>query len=302
MFDVLALGAVAIDQLVFVEAFPPPNVKTVVIRTEQQCGGLSATALVAAARLGAQCAYAGLLGNDDGSRFAMDAMRHEGIDLTHVVKQADAGPIRSVIIVGEKGHTRNIFPAHPAFTGAHATLPDAHVIRSARVLHVDHVGPEGMVRAAQIARTAQIAVVSDIERNESPLFETLLGLVDHVVMSEEFARQLLGTDDPAQAALGLWTPARATVAITCGDRGCYYTDDGTRVSHQPAFEVAVVDTTGCGDVFHGGYCAALARNMALDERIRFASAAAALKATQPGAQAGAPTLAQVENFLQKTAN
>ena len=297
MFDVIALGAVAIDHLVYVEAYPAPNTKSFVLRSEQQCGGLSATALVAASRLGARCAYAGMLSDDAPSQFVMDAMRQDDIDLSHVVRQDGAGPVRSVIIVGERDHTRNIFPEHPAFTGAHATLPEADVIRSSRVLHVDHVGVDGMIHAAQIAREADIPVVCDVERRDSPHFAELLALVDHVVMSYEFASALLGTADATEAMRQLWSPSRAVVAITHGEHGCHFTDDGLHVSHQAAFNVNVVDTTGCGDVFHGAYCAALAQNMPLAERIRFASAAAALKATKPGAQAGAPTLAMVDRFL-----
>jgi len=60
-----------------------------------------------------------------------------------------------------------------------------------------------------------------------------------------------------------------------------------------------VDTTGCGDVFHGAYAASLARRLPLGERLRFASAAAALKATRPGGQAGIPDLQAVARFLEE---
>lgn len=69
------------------------------------------------------------------------------------------------------------------------------------------------------------------------------------------------------------------------------------VKHQPAFKVRAVDTTGCGDVFHGAYAAALALGVTLSERVRLATAAAALKATQPGGQRGIPTRNQVDEFL-----
>ena len=69
------------------------------------------------------------------------------------------------------------------------------------------------------------------------------------------------------------------------------------VQHYPAFKVKAIDTTGCGDVFHGAYAVALARGQDLTERIRFASATAALKATRHGGQAGIPTRRQVEKFL-----
>ena len=61
----------------------------------------------------------------------------------------------------------------------------------------------------------------------------------------------------------MWSPERKVVAITCGAEGCWYLDDAAPFSpqHQPAFRVTVVDTTGCGDVFHGAYAAALVREM-----------------------------------------
>lgn len=52
-WDVLGLGCAAVDDLLYVASFPVPDSKTRVLRAERQCGGLTATALVAAARLGA---------------------------------------------------------------------------------------------------------------------------------------------------------------------------------------------------------------------------------------------------------
>ena len=70
-------------------------------------------------------------------------------------------------------------------------------------------------------------------------------------------------------------------------------DNASVMRHQPAFKIKAIDTTGCGDVFHGAYAAALARGMSAPERIRFASAAAALKAEKSGgAQQGIPSLAR----------
>ena len=64
-YDVLGLGSVAVDDLLYVPHYPPADAKLQVRRRERQCGGLTATALVAAARLGARCAYAGVLGEDE---------------------------------------------------------------------------------------------------------------------------------------------------------------------------------------------------------------------------------------------
>ncbi len=295
-FDVLALGAVAVDHLLYVERYPPPNVKVSVWQSLRQGGGLSATALIAAARLGARCAYAGMLGTDEASQFVRATLSREGVDLTHCLVRADAGPIRSTIIIGNAPPTRNIFTEHPARCGAAAHWPPAALIQAARVLHVDHVGLAGMLRAALIARASRVPIVADVER-ALPGARVLLRLVDHVVMSWEFAATLTQAETPAEAVRALWSPHRALVAVTDGENGAFFTTNGHDVHHQPAFRVEVVDTTGCGDVFHGAYCAALAWGLPAHQRIRLAAAAAALKATQRGAQAGAPTRQQVQALL-----
>jgi sugar/nucleoside kinase (ribokinase family) len=296
-YDILGLGIATIDDLVYVAHYPPPNTKSPALRRERQCGGLTMTAFVAAVRLGARCAYAGQLGDDDDSRTVLAAMQHESIDTSHVVHVAEARPVISTIIVGENG-TRNIFPWHPDIEGAHPTLPPELVIRNCKVLFVDHVGIDGHLRAAHIAREAGIPIVSDIENDQHPRTPALLALVDHLIASEDFAVQLTHTHDPAEAVRRLSTPGRALVAVTCGTQGCWFAVDGdSDVQHQPAFAVDAIDTTGCGDVFHGAYAAALAQGMPATQRIRFASAAAALKATQRGGQAGAPSRTAVEQFL-----
>jgi sugar/nucleoside kinase (ribokinase family) len=123
--------------------------------------------------------------------------------------------------------------------------------------------------------------------------------VDHLILSEEFALHISRTATAEKAVKALWQSRRATVIITCGSNGCWSVSAGTqaRPRHHPAISVEATDTTGCGDVFHGAYAAALARGDSLEERIHFAAAAAALKATQPGIPRGA----EVEQFMKKQA-
>lgn len=298
-FDILALGAVAIDDLIFVEAYPPPDCKVDVRHTERHCGGLAATALVAGARLGARCAYAGVLGIDDASNFAASRMDAEHIDLTHARRDPSARIFHSRIVVGTGG-TRNIFSDGRGVVGAAADWPPSEVIQSARVLMVDHVGMEGMLRAASVARDAGIPVVGDLEKDTNPCFEPLCRLTDHLIVSYGFASRLAGCSDPGTAARTLARRYGATAVVTDGARGCWFHTgiEGATPGHIPAFTVDVVDTTGCGDVFHGAYSAALAAGHSLVERLRIAAAAAALKATRPGGQSGAPNRSQLDEFLR----
>jgi sugar/nucleoside kinase (ribokinase family) len=250
--------------------------------------------------LGCHCSYAGVLGADELSKFAIERLSQEGISFSHLVHRDEARPISSTIIVDEGQNTRNIFFDLHGFVGADETLPDADVIRSTRVLFVDHFSPKGMLRAARIAREAGIPVVADFEDSESPHFEELLDQVDHLIVSRSFATAFTGKKNPADAAQNLWTRNRKVVVTTSGADGCWYVSDASPESpiHHPAFPVKVVDTTGCGDVFHGAYTAALVLGMPLPERVQVASAAAALKAVRAGGQDGIPNLDTVQAFLR----
>jgi len=292
-WDILGLGCVAVDDLLYLDGFPTPDTKMRVRRRERQGGGLTANALVAASRLGASCAFAGVLGHDPASQFVLDNLQREGIDTSCVVFQECARPIHSTILVDERHHTRTILFDLTGATGASVDRPAEEVIRSTRVLFVDHYGIEGMIRAAKIARAAGIAVVGDLERNEWPGFDELMALVDHLIVSHEFALKLAGVRDPAALVQALWRKDRQAVVVTCGAQGAWYRGVAGEIRHQPAFAVEVVDTTGCGDVFHGAYAASLAVGLPLEQRIARATAAAALKARHPGAQAGCPRLADV---------
>src|SRR5260221_13768184 len=99
MFEIVGLGCVAVGELIYVETVPVSAAKAPVLRADGECGGLAATALVAGSRLGATCAYAGVLGTDELSAFAVERMRQEGIDLAHLRQRPEAGPVHSVIVV-----------------------------------------------------------------------------------------------------------------------------------------------------------------------------------------------------------
>ncbi len=297
-FDVLGLGCTAVDEILYVPKYPAPDGKVEVREREIHCGGLTATALVAAARLGARAAFAGTLGADDGSRFISATFRREGVNTRHAVSRRGAGPIRSLIVVDETRRTRNIFYDPKAALGAHPRLPAKAVIESTRVLLVDRFGIPGMIRAARIARAADIPVVADFESSHLPRFDELLALVDHLIVSENFALRLTGARTASAAITRLWRADRRVVILTSGARGGWFQEAGMAGSQRfQSFRVEAVDTTGCGDVFHGAYAIALAEGMELSVRLRFASAAAALKARRHGGQAGIPLCRDVEHFL-----
>jgi sulfofructose kinase len=293
-WDVLGIGSMAVDDLVFLPKYPEQDTKNEISHSERHGGGLTATALVAAVRLGARAAFAGVLGTDDLSKWAEDDLARDGVDVSLVVHHPDAKVIHAVIIVEQEQHSRTILYQLNGRAGADDELPSAEVIQAAGVLFVDDFGVKGNLRAVGIARAADVPVVADFER-EPPM--NLINMVDHLIVGARFAQRVTGAASPEAAARALWHSEHAAVVVTMGEAGAWMLDARGELQHQPAFPVQAVDTTGCGDVFHGAYAWGLTRGLDLGARVRIASAAAALKATQPGGRKGIPTLAQVEAFL-----
>ncbi len=298
-FDVLGLGCIAVDDLLYVDHYPPADSKAEVRRRERQCGGNTATALVAASRLGARVAYAGILGDDELSTFARERLAAEGVDLTGAVTQPGSKTIHATVVISNADGTRTILFSLEGVGILDPAAVDEDRVRSSRVLLVDHIAAEAMVRAARVARQAGIPVVADAEYHTSEAHFELMDLSDHLVLSRSYALALTEKSEVPDALHSLWRPDRAAVVITAGSEGCWsYAGGGDEIRHVPAFPVDAVDTTGCGDVFHGAYAFALARGMDLLDRLKVAAATAAIKATRPGGQEGIPRWAEVEAFLE----
>lgn len=296
--DILALGCIAVDELLLSPIWPDPDTKTRLLARDRQGGGLSGNAMVAASRFGAKVAYGGSLGHDSDSQFLRELYLREGICLAYSRTDPVFSPIRSTIVIDQSKNTRTIWFDLPGQLGAEEAWPPEEVISSTKVLFVDHYGIEGMIRAAKIARAAGVEVVADLERDEHPRFAEILPLVDHLILSRKFATKRTGKHSAREAVEQLAQIGAKVSIVTDGEAGAWVVADGS-CFHYPAFSVQVLDSTGCGDAFHGVYAACLACAMPLMDRLRYASAAAALKALHLGAQRGLPTRLEIESFLSR---
>jgi sulfofructose kinase len=153
--------------------------------------------------------------------------------------------------------------------------------------------------AASWARAERIPIVVDLD-TRSGAVEKLVEATDAVIVSQEFAAEFTGADDPevAIARLATATPA-PVVAITLGAAGVI-AKTATDTVRVPAYPVHCVDTTGAGDVFHAGFIYGLLREWPLERTLRFANATAALKCTQVGGRFGIPTVAAAEALINDT--
>lgn len=298
-WDILGIGCAAVDDLVYLDHFPAPDSKTRAQAMQRQGGGLTATALVAAARLGASAAFVARLGDNELSRYTIRELEREGVDCSQVALDEPARPYHAIIVVDLSTGSRTIL-----YTGEGVVPPrpedmTRELVSRCQMLVVDPHAQDAAIAALAQAHACGIPVVADVEDEASPAAQALLGSADHLIIGIELAARLTGLQNPAAMVRALARPAQACCAVTAGAQGCWYTGagDGALVHHLPAFHVDVVDTTGCGDVFHGAYAAAIARGAGPRAAIRVATAAAGLKATRPGGRAGIPDWPALQRFL-----
>jgi sugar/nucleoside kinase (ribokinase family) len=170
-------------------------------------------------------------------------------------------------------------------------------VERAKAVLVDCSWPEAQMAAARRARECGVPVCADVGGVGDRVRE-LLRHVDYPVYSQACAQHYGGTGSTEGDLRKLAQLGGKAPMVTLGGQGCIWLEDG-QVRRLPAFEVEVVDTTGCGDVFHGAFTFGLGQGWDVARNARFASAVAALKCRALGGRTGIPTRAEVEAFLHE---
>ena len=294
--DVLGLGSVTVDFMGTATDWPGKGVKKMLDSFMICDGGLVGTALVASARLGGKVAFAGKLGRSEMARRALEALRRESVDTSFVVETENAEPIVSFILTDRTDGQRNIFWTRQNVQYPMPwEFPDKDWFRRIAVLLIDFESGFAGIEAAKTARQYNIPVVIDVEHNEPHVAEAM-SVSSHIIVSEEFASSYTASGNVAEMLASPRSNPEQVVILTRGEKGCVGSSKEGEFE-LPAFTVDVVDTTGCGDTFHGAFALAIAKGQPVVSAARFASGAAALCATQLGGRAGIPTAQQLERFL-----
>lgn len=268
-------------------------------------GGKASNQAIAAARLGAAASFIGKVGADPFGEMAKRLYDREGVDRTHLATSpSDATGTALILVDDTSGHNAIVVNngATAALTAAELDAAEP-AIRDADVFLLTLEAPMPLVaHAIALARRAAVPVVL----NTAPAREldwSVLPGVSVVTPNEVEAAGLLGM--PVSSVEDAWRAARefrargaGAAIVTLGERGAVLSS-GESEAHVPAFTVPrVVDTTGAGDAFNGALAVALAERQPLPEAVRFASAAAALSVTAPGAANAMPRRPEVEALLR----
>jgi sulfofructose kinase len=282
--DVVGLGLNATDTVIRVPHFPAFDSKVHVRSVERQAGGQVASAMVACRRWGFSTRYIGSIGDDEAGRFQRQELERESVEAHWIVVPGARSQFAYILVDESTGERTILWGRDPALEMRPEQLDREWIVR-ARLLHVDGHDAFAAAQAARWAREAGIPVTADMD-NVYPGAGELLEWVDYLLGTGEFPARFLGEDNLLMTLPRLAARYGCRVAgATMGSRGAMAWD-GKRFHYAPAFLVDTVDTTGAGDIFHGGFIYGILAGWDIDRCLEFACAAAGLNSTRIGARGG----------------
>jgi sugar/nucleoside kinase (ribokinase family) len=298
-FDVIGLGASTVDLLSLVDHFPAQEEVQQAREITLQGGGPVATALVTLARLGGTAAMIDVIGADWRGDLIVNELQQAGVCTDYLQRVTGAASATASILVRQHDGARSIvfYPSTASEVAAATITPE--LVASAKILHVNGRHWPACLQAGRLARQHGVKVSFDGGAHRyNPAISQLVRLTDICIVARDFARQYTGLAEVEPAAARLLAEGPELVVITAGVQGSWVFPQAGPFFHQPAFRLPhVVDTTGCGDSYHGAFLFGLARGYSLPETAALASAVAALNAQRLGGRGGLPTLAEVTEFL-----
>jgi len=295
--QVSSIGTLAVDYIGLVPVIPGKDGKTMAEKLEIHPGGVAGNVITQIARLGIPTGWMGKIGDDETGEILMEEFRREGISTEHVEVIENKSSMFCWILVDPKGdRSITMFPnVLNEFTAQDVESKHADFIASSKILMAEAcVLPlSPVIRSMEIAREAGVKIVFDLDVTPSDILRTKMGteadlekvlqLADVFIPGKAAAAELLGTGDIVGKSKDLLQWGAETVAVTMGDQGCILFNEDEFFS-VPGFKVNVVDTTGAGDAFHGGFVYGMLQNYSLQEIGRFANACGAFCCTGIGAR------------------
>ena len=303
MGGVVILGVFVADTAYRAERLPRMG-ETILGRTfALGPGGKGSNQAVAAARLGAEVSLITRLGVDPFAEMALATWSEAGVrPLVRRVPESYTGAA-FIFVEAASGDNAIIICPGAAGTIAPEDLDaQAAAIAGASVFVTQLEQPlEAAVRGLEIAKAAGVTTIL----NPAPardLPDAVLGLCDYLTPNETEAEALTGlpvrdADEARAAAARLVARGAGAAVITLGARGALL-HGGGRSELVPAVDAGpVVETTGAGDAFIGGFATGLARGMDPLEAVRFGCAVAGISVTRAGAAPSMPGRSEVEALL-----
>jgi sugar/nucleoside kinase (ribokinase family) len=256
--------------------------------------GTAGGMVVDAAKLGLKCLAVGAVGDDEKADWVLARMERHGIDVSAMQRLQDVPTSATILNVRPNGdrpalHVRGASDHFDVTAAMLDQALDAETVFLGGTGLLKKLDGAQSVALLREARRRGRRTAFDLIGANASTADIVLPLLPHIdcfMPSIEEAKVMSGQAAAAQCADFYLGKGAACCVFTLGGDGAYYADrSGVRIA-SPAYDIKVIDTTGCGDAFDAGFVTALHRKMDVETSLRFAQAAAGLVATGLGSDAG----------------
>lgn len=256
--------------------------------------GTAGGTVVDTAKLGLRSLAVGAVGDDEKADWVLLTMQKHGIDTSAMQRLSGVPTSATILNVRPNGdrpalHVRGAsdhFDVSPSMYDQVFDAPIIHLGGTGLLKKLDGSASVTLLREAKSrGRTVTFDLIAASSETLG-IVAPLLPYIDYFMPSIEEAKDMSGQKTAEDCAKFYLDKGASCCVFTLGGEGAFYAHgDGTRLASR-AYDITVVDTTGCGDAFDAGFIAALHHKMDTETALRFAQASAGLVATGLGSDAG----------------
>ena len=297
MKTISAIGLAVVDHVIAVDGFKEAEGSYHCGSYHSDGGGMAATAMCAASRLGSKARLFARIGDDLNGKFILEGLKRFGVDTSDFIIIKGVNSFVSIVMVDTGTGEKQFFATKQQAVLEDKIEIDTSLLKGSDVLLVDGYWMEAALEGAEWANNNGIPVVGDFKGNYEGL-DSLLPKVDYLIIPLFFARELTGTVEISDVLEKLKPMIRGIPVVTDGVNGGYYSENGQLKTYR-TFKVKSVDSTGAGDAFHGAFCHFLAEGYPLERCLEMSSATGALNCRAFGGRDALPDMNELTDFISK---
>lgn len=302
-YDVVVMGSINMDILVFVNDFPNFSENVVAKGMVTQAGGKGANQAVAVAKQGVTYAFLGAIGNDDFGTQMKRILSDKGVDISHLIIKKDVPTGAAVGIVDHTGENTFLgsLAANMAITSVEIKNSFESIEGNIFLLQME-TSKESILTALEAAKNKNMYIILD-PAPEGCFFEEALGYADLVTPNSHETEKITGIkvesiEDAKKAAKIIADKGVPNVIVKMGSKGSLlFESKKDHYTFVEAKKVKTIDTVGAGDTFAGVLASVLSENPeSLHYAMKVATQASALKVSREGGQDAIPTRKELMQF------
>jgi len=293
--DVVGIGRAPLDIIYIIDHFPCGDDLIRVEEASLQGGGPVPNALCALAHLGTATALIDTVGDDWQGRKIREFLEEQNVMTDFMEVEAGCRSTVSTILVERATGKRAIINYRGDISEPFLDQIQIDLISEAEILHITGTYPDTVRLAAglnkpwggKVSFDGGAGLYKEVDRQ-------IIQKVDYCITAFDYAQKYTGKDSISEMLDAFLSEGVEIAGITRGTDGSWFKDSGGNDFHKPAFSMpSIVDTTGCGDVFHGIFLYGMLKLFPLQKAVRYASAGAAIVSTRMGGSLSTPSLEEI---------